>query len=59
MLGTARLLGQSIGAALAALMFGVVAADATVWALGIGSAIALLAAVVSVTRLLEPPAAER
>jgi DHA2 family multidrug resistance protein-like MFS transporter len=59
MLGTARLLGQSVGAALAALMFGVFAEHATVWALGMAAGIALLAALVSVMRLLEPPTPER
>ncbi|MGH8802653.1 MAG: MFS transporter [Casimicrobiaceae bacterium] len=50
MLGTARLVGQTSGAALVALMFGVVGARATVWALGTAAAIALLAAAVSGTR---------
>jgi MFS transporter, DHA2 family, multidrug resistance protein len=52
MLGTARLLGQTTGAALVALMFGVAGAQATYWALGAAAAIALLAAGVSGTRLL-------
>jgi len=50
MLGTARLLGQTTGAALAALLFGVAGAHATFWALGAAAAIALLAAAVSALR---------
>jgi len=50
MLGTARLLGQTAGAALAALLFGVAGAHATLWALGAAAAIALLAAAVSALR---------
>ncbi|MEO8977500.1 MAG: MFS transporter, partial [Casimicrobiaceae bacterium] len=53
MLGTARLVGQTSGAALVALTFGLVGARAPVLALGIAAAIALLAAVVSSTRLLD------
>ena len=52
MLGTARLLGQTIGAALVALMFSLVGGHATVWALGLAAGIALLAAAVSSTRLV-------
>lgn len=54
MLGTARLLGQTTGAALAALMFGVAGAQATVWALGVAASIALLAAAASGSRMLAP-----
>jgi DHA2 family multidrug resistance protein-like MFS transporter len=53
MLGTARLLGQTIGAALVALMFSLVGGRATVWALGLAAGIALLAAAVSCTRLID------
>jgi DHA2 family multidrug resistance protein-like MFS transporter len=52
MLGTARLLGQTTGAALVALMFGLAGTQATYWALGAGAGIALLAAAVSGTRLI-------
>jgi DHA2 family multidrug resistance protein-like MFS transporter len=52
MLGTARLVGQTTGAALAALMFGVFATHGTLWALGAAAGIALAAAGVSSTRLL-------
>lgn len=57
MLGTARLLGQTIGAALVALMFSLVGGRATVWALGLAAVIALLAAAVSCTRLIDSPRA--
>lgn len=52
MLGTARLLGQTTGAALVAMMFSVAGAKATYWALGTAAVIALVAAAVSGTRLL-------
>ena len=52
MLGTARLLGQTVGAALVALMFSFFSARATVVALGTAAAVALLAAAVSSTRLM-------
>ena len=52
MLGTARLLGQTTGAALAALIFGLAGTRATYWALGTAAAIALVAAAVSGTRLI-------
>jgi MFS transporter, DHA2 family, multidrug resistance protein len=52
MLGTARLLGQTSGAALVALMFGVFHAHATIVALGAASGISLVAAAVSGTRML-------
>ena len=51
MLGTARLFGQTIGAALVEMMFGLFGAGSTVWALGLAACIALLAAGVSYTRL--------
>ena len=57
MLGTARLLGQTIGAALVALMFSLVGGRATVWALGLAAGIALLAAAVSCTRMIDSPRA--
>lgn len=53
MLGTARLLGQTVGAALVALAFTLFEAQATTIALGAAAAIALFAAVVSFTRLLD------
>jgi DHA2 family multidrug resistance protein-like MFS transporter len=52
MLGTARLLGQTSGAALVALMFGLFHAHATIVALGAASGISLVAAAVSGTRML-------
>ena len=55
MLGTARLLGQTIGAALVALMFSLVGGRASVWSLGLAAGIALLAAAVSCTRMIDPP----
>jgi DHA2 family multidrug resistance protein-like MFS transporter len=58
MLGTARLVGQTTGAALVALMFGVFARHATVWALGFAAGIALLAAAVSSARLVQTRGAE-
>lgn len=54
MLGTARLLGQTVGAALVALMFSLLGVHATVWSLGLAAGIALVAAVVSYTRLISP-----
>ncbi len=53
MLGTARLLGQTVGAALAALMFSHVGARGAVWALALAAGIALVAAAVSYARLVE------
>lgn len=53
MLGTARLLGQTVGAALVALMFSLFGGRATIWALGLAAGIALLAAAVSYTRLVD------
>jgi DHA2 family multidrug resistance protein-like MFS transporter len=52
MLGTARLLGQTSGAALVALMFGLFHEHATLVALGAAAGISLLAAAVSGTRML-------
>jgi DHA2 family multidrug resistance protein-like MFS transporter len=52
MLGTARLLGQTSGAALVALMFGLFHEHATLVALGAAAGISLLAAGVSGTRML-------
>jgi MFS transporter, DHA2 family, multidrug resistance protein len=54
MLGTARLLGQTTGAALVALMFGLAGRQATWWALGCAAGISLVAAAVSATRLYSP-----
>jgi DHA2 family multidrug resistance protein-like MFS transporter len=53
MLGTARLLGQTIGAALVASLFGRVPHHATTVALFVASGFALLAACVSTLRLVE------
>jgi len=52
MLGTARLLGETMGAALVALMFSLFGGNATVWTLGLAADIALLAAAVSYSRLV-------
>lgn len=54
MLATARLLGQTTGAALVALVFGLAPANGTTVALGLGAGIAGVAAIVSCTRLLRP-----
>jgi DHA2 family multidrug resistance protein-like MFS transporter len=54
MLGTARLLGQTMGAALVALMFSLLGERATLWSLGLAAGIALLAAGVSYLRLVGP-----
>jgi DHA2 family multidrug resistance protein-like MFS transporter len=53
MLGTARLLGQTAGAALVALLFGLFDKRATTIALILAAVIALLAAGVSSTRMIE------
>jgi DHA2 family multidrug resistance protein-like MFS transporter len=50
MLSTARLFGQTIGAASVALLFGFFGSHATVISIATGSAVAVLAAVVSLTR---------
>jgi MFS transporter, DHA2 family, multidrug resistance protein len=55
MLGTARLLGQTIGAALVALIFGLSGQAGTGTALAIAAGIALVAALVSCLRLVETP----
>lgn len=52
MLATARLLGQTTGAALAALLFGLAGAQGAYWALGAAASIALVAASVSGSRLI-------
>jgi DHA2 family multidrug resistance protein-like MFS transporter len=51
MLGTARTLGQTVGAALVALMFGLAGDHAARLILGLAAAIAALAAAVSLSRL--------
>jgi DHA2 family multidrug resistance protein-like MFS transporter len=56
MLGTARLMGQSVGAALVALMFGVFGDRGTGAALLLATGFAAAAAGVSLLRLLERPA---
>jgi len=53
MLGTARLLGQTMGAALVALLFGRIARNATEYALFTAAGFALAAAAVSSLRLLQ------
>ena len=53
MLGTARLLGQTVGAALVAMLFGQLATQATNYALFIAAAFAFVAACVSSLRLLQ------
>ena len=58
MLGTTRLVGQTTGAALVALMFNVFPEDSTHVSLYFGSGIALIAAVVSTLRIGKPTAAE-
>ena len=54
MLGTARLLGQTVGAALVALLFGRMPQNATTVALYIAAGFAVAAAIVSCLRLMEP-----
>jgi MFS transporter, DHA2 family, multidrug resistance protein len=54
MLGTARLLGQTVGAALVALIFGLSGQTGTTVALAIAAGIALVAALVSCVRMIEP-----
>jgi DHA2 family multidrug resistance protein-like MFS transporter len=54
MLGTARLLGQTIGAALVALIFGLSGGSGTRVSLAVACAIALVAALVSFLRLWRP-----
>lgn len=54
MLATARLLGQTTGAALVALVFGVAGSNATTIAMALAAGIAALGAAVSSTRLLQP-----
>jgi DHA2 family multidrug resistance protein-like MFS transporter len=53
MLGTSRLLGQTMGAALVALLFGRIGAHATAYALYIAAGFALAAAAVSSLRLFQ------
>ena len=57
MLGTARLLGQTMGAALVALLFGRIGEHATVYALFIAAGFAIAAAAVSSLRLFQKPVA--
>lgn len=58
MLGTTRLVGQTTGAALVALMFKVFPDDSTHVSLYFGCGIALIAALVSLLRIGKPTAAE-
>jgi MFS transporter, DHA2 family, multidrug resistance protein len=53
MLGTARLLGQTVGAAIVALVFGLLGQAGNVTVLSIAAGIALVAAAVSCTRMVE------
>lgn len=57
MLGTARLTGQAVGAALVALLLARLGIEGAGWALWAGSGFALLSAAVSVLRLRHPGAA--
>lgn len=59
MLATARLLGQTIGAALVAVMFGLTAAHATTVSILLAAAVAVVAAGVSCLRLMEGAAPRR
>ena len=52
---TARLTGQTVGAALAALCFGLVGREGATWALGLGVAFAALGCVMSFLRLVAVP----
>jgi DHA2 family multidrug resistance protein-like MFS transporter len=54
MLSTARLLGQTVGAALVAVVFGLVPSHGTSITLLVGAAFAIMAAVVSTLRLMNP-----
>ncbi|HTZ38337.1 MAG TPA: MFS transporter [Stellaceae bacterium] len=54
MIGTARLLGQTVGAALVALLFGLSGGAATKLSLAVATGIALVAAAVSSLRLAAP-----
>jgi DHA2 family multidrug resistance protein-like MFS transporter len=54
MISTARLFGQTIGAAIVALIFGMSGQAGTTVALGTAAGIALVAALVSCVRLVEP-----
>jgi MFS transporter, DHA2 family, multidrug resistance protein len=58
-LGTSRLLGQTIGATLVALMFNVFTANGTVVCLILAASVAAIAAGVSSLRLLLPPSARK
>lgn len=51
MLGTARLTGQAVGAALVALLLGRLGIEGATWALALGSGFAAASAIVSATRL--------
>jgi DHA2 family multidrug resistance protein-like MFS transporter len=55
MLGTARLLGQTIGTALVALLLGRIPMSATTMALVVGAVLAAMAALISASRLLGGP----
>lgn len=56
MLGTARLMGQTIGAALVALIFGLLPNRGTTMALAVGAGFAAAAAAISFLRLVAPAA---
>lgn len=51
MLGTARLTGQAVGAALVALLLGRLGIEGATWALALGSGFATASAIVSLMRL--------
>ncbi len=51
MLATARLIGQTVGAAMVALLFGLYPANSITLAIGLGTAVAALAAVLSLLRV--------
>lgn len=54
-LATARLTGQTLGAALAALCFSLVGHQGATYALGLGAAMALAGSLIGFSRLLAPP----
>jgi len=53
-IATSRLLGQTTGAALTALCFGLAGVQGSTYALGLGAAFAALASAASVLRLVAP-----
>ncbi len=59
MLGTARLLGQTVGAAILSMLLAQRPEDGTIWALWFSAGFAVLASFVSVARLFDEPPDER